>query len=90
MLVLLDAENRDPIFIRLHKTAERDGQKDRQTEKQPALLQRSALRGMRTCCKKCYCCTLLALYGNIYSVNLQHTYQTLVLPVYNISTPYVL
>jgi len=42
--------------MRLDKTPERDGRTDGQTDTQtdvPWLLQRSALRGMRTRCKNC-------------------------------------
>jgi len=42
----------DHMFIRQNKTPERDGRTDRRTDGL-GLLQRSALRAMRTRCKNC-------------------------------------
>jgi len=54
MIVLPDAEDRTIVSSFMDKTPERDGQPDGQTDRQTDLswlLQRSALRAMRTRCK---------------------------------------
>jgi len=48
MIVLPDAENRTIVFSK-HRNVT-----NRRTDSQPVLLQRSALRAMRTRCKKLY------------------------------------